>query len=184
MTYWVKSDVLRSVDLWIKGSVKSRAFLLHCDASSPPPSGASHGLFYPEIPPPQYLCLTSETRDSSFPTHDSYLSRTPLISSLKHPTNSNRPNRDFETEIQMGQQLDELIGVGKSVRHNGRPRARCAFLPSRDKLARNTRTLLEWLRAFLGCNKKQTVHVEGMLVAHFLNVEYVSFLVHILRKKI
>ena len=21
----------------------------------PPPSGASHGLFYPEIPPPQYL---------------------------------------------------------------------------------------------------------------------------------
>ena len=47
--------VLRSVDLWIKGSVKSRAFLLRRDASSPPPSGASHGLFYPEIPPPQYV---------------------------------------------------------------------------------------------------------------------------------
>ena len=31
------SIVLRSVDLWIKGSVKSRAFLLRCDASSPPP---------------------------------------------------------------------------------------------------------------------------------------------------
>ena len=46
--------VLRSVDLWIKGSVKSRTFLLRRDASSPPPSGASHGLFYPEIPPPQY----------------------------------------------------------------------------------------------------------------------------------
>ena len=165
--------------------MKCRAFLLRRNASSPPPSGAVHGLFYPEIPPPQYLCLTSETRDSSFPTHDSYLSRTLLISSLKHPTNSNRPNRDFETEIQMGQQLDELIGVGKSVRHNGRPRAPLCLpsFPSRDKLARNTRTLLEWLRAFLGCNKKQTVHVEGMLVAHFLNVEYVSFLVHILRKK-
>ena len=30
--------ILRSVDLWIKGSVKSRAFLLRRDASSPPPS--------------------------------------------------------------------------------------------------------------------------------------------------
>ena len=47
--------VLRSVDLWIKGSVKSHAFLLRCDASSPLPSGASHGLFYPEIPPAQYM---------------------------------------------------------------------------------------------------------------------------------
>ena len=28
-------------------------FLLRCDASSPPPSGASHGFFYPEIPPAQ-----------------------------------------------------------------------------------------------------------------------------------
>ena len=38
--------------------------------------------------------------------------------------------RDFETEIQTGQQLDELIGVGKSVRHNGPDgRApRCALL--------------------------------------------------------
>ena len=35
--------ILRSVDLWIKGSVKSHAFLLRrCDASSPPPSGTSH----------------------------------------------------------------------------------------------------------------------------------------------
>ena len=32
----LKYDVLRSVDLWIKGSVKSRAFLLRCDASLPP----------------------------------------------------------------------------------------------------------------------------------------------------
>ena len=48
--------VLRSVDLWIKGSVKS--FLLRHDASSPPPSGASHGLFYPEIPPAQYSLRT------------------------------------------------------------------------------------------------------------------------------
>ena len=37
--------------------MKSRAFLLRRDASSPPPSGASHGLFYPEIPPPQYISL-------------------------------------------------------------------------------------------------------------------------------
>ena len=51
----LKYDVLRSVDLWIKGSVKSRAFLLRCDASSPPPSGVSHRLFYPEIPPAQYM---------------------------------------------------------------------------------------------------------------------------------
>ena len=29
-------------------------FLLRRDASSPPPSGASLGLFYPEIPPHQY----------------------------------------------------------------------------------------------------------------------------------
>ena len=48
-------SVLRSVYLWIKGSVKSRAFLLRRDASSSLPSGAAHGLFYPEIPPPQYL---------------------------------------------------------------------------------------------------------------------------------
>ena len=47
--------VLRSVDLWIKGSVKSRAFLLRRDASSTLPSGVSHELFYPEISPPQYI---------------------------------------------------------------------------------------------------------------------------------
>ena len=34
----VRQDVLRSVDLWIKGSVKSSAFLLRRDASSPLPS--------------------------------------------------------------------------------------------------------------------------------------------------
>ena len=50
----IQITVLRSVDFWIKGSVKSRAFLLRRDASSPPPSGTSHGLFYPEIPRPQY----------------------------------------------------------------------------------------------------------------------------------
>ena len=47
-------NILRSVYLWIKWSVKSRAFLLGCDTSLPQPSGASHRLFYPEIPPPQY----------------------------------------------------------------------------------------------------------------------------------
>ena len=52
---YIMINILRSVDLWIKGSVKSRAFLLRHDASSPPPSGASHGLFYPEILPPQYM---------------------------------------------------------------------------------------------------------------------------------
>ena len=52
----LSTHVLRSVDLWIKGSAKSRTFLLRCDASSLPLSGASHGLFYPEIPPPQYYC--------------------------------------------------------------------------------------------------------------------------------
>ena len=35
--------VLRSVDLWIKGSVKSRTFLLRRRACFPSPSGASHG---------------------------------------------------------------------------------------------------------------------------------------------
>ena len=48
-------SVLRSVYLWIKGSVKSRAFLLRRDASSTLPSGVSHELFYPEISPPQYI---------------------------------------------------------------------------------------------------------------------------------
>ena len=56
------SIVLRSVDLWIKGSVKSRAFLLRCDASSPPPSGASHRLFYPEIPPAQYTSMRKDVQ--------------------------------------------------------------------------------------------------------------------------
>ena len=45
--------IRRSVDLWIKGSVKSRALLLRCRTCIPSPSGASLGLFYPEIPPPQ-----------------------------------------------------------------------------------------------------------------------------------
>ena len=48
------SVLQRSVDLWIKGSIKSRAFLLRRRACFPSPSSTSLGLFYPEIPPPQY----------------------------------------------------------------------------------------------------------------------------------
>ena len=40
-------QVLRSLDLWKKGCVKSRAFLLRRDASSPPPSARVHALRFP-----------------------------------------------------------------------------------------------------------------------------------------
>ena len=48
------ADVLRSVDLWIKGCVKSCTFLLRRRPHFPSPSCASHAQFYPEIPPPHY----------------------------------------------------------------------------------------------------------------------------------
>ena len=64
---FVRLTVLRSVDLWIKGSVKSRTFLLRRDANSPQPSGASHGLFYPEIPPPQYTQLSKKLSERLVP---------------------------------------------------------------------------------------------------------------------
>ena len=44
--------LLRCLDLWIKGSVKSCIFMLRRRACFPSPSGASLGLFYPEMPPP------------------------------------------------------------------------------------------------------------------------------------
>ena len=47
-----EQDILRGVDIWKKGCVKSRAFLLRRCACFPSPSCASHGLLYPQIPPP------------------------------------------------------------------------------------------------------------------------------------
>ena len=43
--------VLRSVDLWIKGCVKSCAFLLRRRTCFPSPSSRVHAPFYPQIPP-------------------------------------------------------------------------------------------------------------------------------------
>ena len=53
-------SILRSVDLSIKGCVKSRAFLLRSRACFPSPSAHArvNALFYPQIPSAQYILRT------------------------------------------------------------------------------------------------------------------------------